>query len=73
MNVTGLQCLSARSQQACIKFVDQAKNKIPLNNIISNRAEGMCHGYNLRSGVTKTLKLLVRTNRFSNFVTMLYG
>ena len=24
MNVTGLQCLSARGQQTCIKFVDQA-------------------------------------------------
>ena len=73
MKVTGLQCLSARRQQACIKFVDQVKNKIPLNNIISNRAEVVCHGYNVRSGITKTLKALVRTNRFSNFATMLYS
>ena len=48
MNVTGLQCLSARRQQACIKFVDQAKNNIPLNIIISNRAEVVCHSYNLQ-------------------------
>ena len=73
MNVTGLQCLSAHGQQACIKFVDQAKNKIPMNNIISNRAEVVCHGYNLTSGITKTLKPLVRTNHFSNFVTTLYS
>ena len=73
MNVTGLQCLSARRQQACIKFVDQAKNKIPLNNIISNRAEVVRHGYNLRSGIKKTLKPQVRTNRFSKFITMLYS
>ena len=46
MNVTGLQSLSACRQQACIKFVGQAKNKIPLNNITSNRAEVVCHGYN---------------------------
>ena len=51
MNVTGLQYLSARRQQACITFFDQAKNKIPLNNIISNRAEVERHGYNLRSGI----------------------
>ena len=57
----------------CIKFVDQAKNKIPLNNIISNRAEVVCYGYNLRSGITKTLKTQVRINCFSNFVTMLFS
>ena len=56
MSLHGLQCLSVRRQQACTKFVDQAKNKIPLNNIISKRAEVVCHGYNLRSGITKTLK-----------------
>ena len=58
LNVIGLQFLSVRRQQACIKFVDQAKNKIPLNDIISKRAEVVCHGYNLRSGITKTLKRL---------------
>ena len=47
-----------------IIFVDQAKNKIPLNNIISNRAEVVRHGYNLRSGITKTLKAQVKTNLF---------
>ena len=55
----------------CIKFVDQAK--ITLNNIISNRAEVVCYGYNLRSGITKTLKPQVRINCFSNFVTMLFS
>ena len=74
-NVTGLQCLSACRQQACIKFVDQTKNNTPLNNIISNRAEVVCHDYNLASGIAKTLKAQVITNRFcfSNFVTMLYS
>ena len=60
----------ARRQQAFIIFVYQAKNKIPLNNIISNRAEVVCHGYNLMSGITKTLKAQVKTNHFSKFVRL---
>ena len=68
---TGLVSLDARRANLSAKFFSKAKETLPLRDVIPLVTQ-VSHGYTLRSGSARDVKVNARTDRFRSFITMRY-
>ena len=68
---TGLVSLEAHRANLSAKFFSKAKETPPIRDVIPLVTQ-VSHGYTLRSGSARDVKVKVRTERFRSFITMCY-
>ena len=68
---TGLVSLEARRANLSSKFFSKAKETPPIRDVIPLVTQ-VSHGYTLRSGSARDVKVNARTERFRSFITMRY-
>ena len=68
---TALVSLDVRRANLSAKFFSKAKETLPLRDVIPLVAQ-VSHGYTLRSGSARDVKVNARTNRFRSLITMRY-
>lgn len=68
---SGLQCLSTRRTNACLKFMNCSTNSEPLKYLVGTK-DIVHHGYELRSGHSRSMRTVGNTKRLNDFVTIKY-
>ena len=66
---TGLVSLDVRCANLSATFFSKAKETLPLRDVIPLVTQ-VGHGYTLRSGSARAVKVNARTNRLRTFITM---